>query len=377
MKKFFVLFIACLFSVSIFAEQNNQKGFITDGFWEDWELSFNLGLNYTAWHGLGFKQGDLGDNIGFHGAISASKWLTPVFGGRLEVMAAQLKTSDEANNTAKGVAIMPHIDILANLTNWIKGYEADRKYNLIFFGGFGGNFLNPEKWTSGAGFIMDGGLVNRFRANKNLSFDLELKGILAPGRDMLYPADRVTLVYAVSAGLTYRLKNRGWERAINPSELKALQDQLASSNAAIAAATADNARLAQQLADAEAAARRAQEEAANAAKNAQPQKVSETANLILFNMGSTLLSSAEKVRLDLIAEEIKAGDSNAKYELKGYADKGTGSAARNDYLSKQRAKRVYDYLVAKGVNKDQLSYEGMGGVDSHKNGAADRAAKIQ
>ncbi len=59
-------------------------------------------------------------------------------------------------------------------------------------------------------------------------------------------------------------------------------------------------------------------------------------------------------------------DSDAKFTVTGYADKETGSQARNMQLSKQRAKAVADYLVANGIaaSRIQPSAEGQGVGDT-------------
>lgn len=51
---------------------------------------------------------------------------------------------------------------------------------------------------------------------------------------------------------------------------------------------------------------------------------------------------------------------NAELRLVGYADSKTGTTARNLELSKNRSKRVFDYLVSLGVSPDVMSHEGAG-----------------
>lgn len=63
----------------------------------------------------------------------------------------------------------------------------------------------------------------------------------------------------------------------------------------------------------------------------------------------------------------------------GHADQQTGTAAGNKRVAEHRAKRVYDFLVSKGVNPKQLNYEGKGNSPDpfKKVQAANRAAIIQ
>ena len=51
------------------------------------------------------------------------------------------------------------------------------------------------------------------------------------------------------------------------------------------------------------------------------------------------------------------------FSVAGYADKKTGSVKRNQTLSEQRAKVVYDYLISLGVPASKLETSANGGVD--------------
>ena len=85
---------------------------------------------------------------------------------------------------------------------------------------------------------------------------------------------------------------------------------------------------------------------------------------VFFQIGKAVLASKDKARIQLLAQAIKSGDSNAVYEVGGYADKKTGSSRTNQRLSEKRAQVVYDALVAEGVNPSQLEQKAYGGVDA-------------
>lgn len=84
---------------------------------------------------------------------------------------------------------------------------------------------------------------------------------------------------------------------------------------------------------------------------------------VFFKIGKTDLSDEGKVNIKLIADAIKKSPAGAKYQVAGSADKATGSAALNQKLSEQRAKVVYDALIAEGVSASQLEIVSKGGVD--------------
>ena len=83
---------------------------------------------------------------------------------------------------------------------------------------------------------------------------------------------------------------------------------------------------------------------------------------VFFNINSATLSQQDKARLQLYADEIKNVEST--FSVAGYADKKTGSAKRNQALSEQRAKAVYDYLISLGVPAGKLDCTANGGVDA-------------
>ena len=82
---------------------------------------------------------------------------------------------------------------------------------------------------------------------------------------------------------------------------------------------------------------------------------------VFFDINKATLTQKDKARLQLYAEDIKNVDT--KFVVAGYADKKTGSVKRNQTLSEQRAKAVFDYLVSLGVPASKLETVANGGVD--------------
>ena len=82
---------------------------------------------------------------------------------------------------------------------------------------------------------------------------------------------------------------------------------------------------------------------------------------VFFEINKATLTQKDKARLQVYAEELKNIDG--KIEVAGYADKKTGSAKRNQTLSEQRAKTVYDYLLSLGVPASKMETVAHGGVD--------------
>lgn len=80
---------------------------------------------------------------------------------------------------------------------------------------------------------------------------------------------------------------------------------------------------------------------------------------IFFTISNTVISNAERYKVDEVANYLKA-HPKAVVSIMGYADKGTGSKAINLRLSKQRADAVYNALVNEyGVAKNRIRVESM------------------
>ena len=88
------------------------------------------------------------------------------------------------------------------------------------------------------------------------------------------------------------------------------------------------------------------------------QKVMTDLSNSLFDTGKAIIKDQAKGPLYTVVMWLKE-NPNAKVEVSGHTDN-VGGAAYNQKLSEARAKAVYDYFVANGVNADRLSYAGYG-----------------
>jgi outer membrane protein OmpA-like peptidoglycan-associated protein len=80
---------------------------------------------------------------------------------------------------------------------------------------------------------------------------------------------------------------------------------------------------------------------------------------IHFRTGSADIDPDSNSILNQVALTMKAHPEIKRIRVEGHTDE-TGSHERNVELSKQRAARVREYLVSRGVRKDRLSSEGYG-----------------
>lgn len=83
-----------------------------------------------------------------------------------------------------------------------------------------------------------------------------------------------------------------------------------------------------------------------------------TLNNVFFETGKYALLPSSEAELERVAELLQR-NATLRVELGGHTDN-VGRPEDNQRLSEQRAKAVYDYLIAKGIAANRLSYKGYG-----------------
>ena len=386
MKKIFLTFMIAAFAASAWAEDTPKKpsfaGFVSNGFWDNWEISAGLGGG-TAFSNSG-NLGSWGDRFGFEGNLSLTKWLHPVVGVRGQLQGGWFNNFDADLGKLKWPYLFVHTDVMVNASNWIGGYREDRAWYAVPFAGFGylaSNFTDKSQQKSLSGtdqeFAFTAGLLNKFRLSPAFDFNIELKGLMA--KSEICPASvsgAYMFGFTATAGITYRFNQRNWQRGVpgyTAEDIRAFQDAVAAGNAALEASKAENARLNEELAAAQAAAKEAEMAAAEAEAKAaaEAKKVntsSSPTSIIFYDYSMSKLTAKDKTRLELTADLIKNGPKDRVYTIQGHADQQTGTPAGNKRVAENRAKNVYNYLIKCGVNPKQLTYEGLGNEpDVYKN----------
>jgi peptidoglycan-binding protein ArfA len=99
--------------------------------------------------------------------------------------------------------------------------------------------------------------------------------------------------------------------------------------------------------------------AGNACSNLQPDV--KALGPITFATDASTLTPAGVQALNQVAAKLEACPG-AKVTVKGYTDN-TGNDAINMPLSENRADAVVDFLIARGVTRDQLTAKGLGSAD--------------
>ena len=325
MRKIFLTFLLVAFASAAFAEGTPKKpsvaGFVSNGFWDNWEISAGFGTG-TAFSNGG-NSGSWGDRFGFEGNLSVTKWVHPVFGMRAQLQGGWFNNFDSQIGKMTWPYMFGHMDFMVNASNWIGGYRADRVWYAVPFAGFGymaSNFTDRSQRENASGsrqdFAFTAGLLSKFRLSPAFDFNIELKGLLA--KSDICPAEMNGSYLAglsATAGITYRFNQRGWERGVpgyTADDIRAFQNAVAAGNSALEAARSENADLANRLKAAEAEADAAKAAAAAAAAKAAAeaaaaQKVNTLSptSIIFYDYSMSKLTPKEKTRLELMADLIK------------------------------------------------------------------------
>lgn len=399
MKRFLLAF-ACvaLTATTVWAEgtpkKPSVKGFVSNGFWDNWEISVGAGVGTALTNGNDL--GKMGDRLGFEGNFAVTKWMHPIAGVRLQMQGGWFNNIDPEMGKKEWPYVFVHTDFMLNFSNWVGGYREDRAYYAVPFVGFGyiaGNITDKSQRENFTGkthdFAFAFGLLNKFRLSPSFDFNIELKSLLTHSDiSALDLPGNYLFGFAATAGFTYRFNQRGWQRGVagyTADDIRAFQDAVAAGNDALACAQNENDRLSRELCDAKAAAVAAQADAdaanaraARAAREAAELSSECPTSIILYDYSASKLTAKDKTRLELTAELIKNGPKDRVYTIQGHADQQTGTKAGNKIVAEKRAKNVYDYLIKCGVSAKQLRYEGLGdSANPYSVQKANRAAIIK
>ncbi|MCD8236991.1 MAG: OmpA family protein [Prevotellaceae bacterium] len=300
--------------------------------------------------------------------VAVGKWFTPGFGLRVMYsgLSAKGATQNDAHSNGKPIGDKPwqgywlkeskfdffnlHADVMFNFSNLFFGYNEDRVWNCSPYIGLGwGRVWDAPQSKEVTANI---GIMNSFRVLPALDLNLDVRGMYVHDRfDGELGGRSGDGLLTVTVGLTYRFKQRGWERSRtivyhNEKDLQALRD-------ALNEMAAENKSLREMLSN------------TNTGTSATIIKKIAAGNLVVFKINRSELSNEARVNLGMLAEIIKEADPGAVYTITGYADAGTGNKKINERLSIERAQAVYDCLTKEfGVNPAQLKTEHKGGVDN-------------
>lgn len=331
----------------------------TNGFWDNWFVSLNTGAQFSYLNPAGSQ--DFKDRITFSGLAYVGKWFTPDMGMRLAYNGARFQGYNEKLNYMN-----LHIDAMMSVTNLIMGYNPDRIYNLVPYIGMGAvRVFDLNNYSFG----FNAGLLNTFRISDSWTVNFEMGALLAE-KDM----DGVSGskrgfddLFSLTTGVIYNIGGNTWNNSPDISALVLMNAaEIAALNEALSQEQTSNRVLRNQL--------------AQKPKEIIKEKVindhTSAPQSVFFYLNSTkMVSQEELVNLKAIADMAK--QDNVKLRVTGYADSATGNAKYNQTLSLNRAQAIANELIKMGVDKANITIEGMGGVSTLNPASYNRRVIIQ
>lgn len=348
---------------------------VTNRFGDNW--IFGAGAGASVFFGDHDKQAKLGERVAPHFSAYLGKWFSPGLGVRAGGSFGKIKgLTQNAPWMAAGVhstgerydgkpwdgywlehqefnAFHIYGDVLFNLTNIFGGYR-ERFYNISPYVGLGWMVTNDEPKQGELSANL--GIYNTFRLAKSLDLTLDLRGAMVNDRFDGETGNRKQDGQASALlGLAYKFNKRGWDKpsttiietGYDETLLNELRDR-------VAKLAADNEALKRQLGNAK----------GDVITDVQfKDRILAAPILVTFTIDTWDVRNEARVNLGFFAETIKKGNKDVVYTITGYADRGTGSADRNELLSRNRAEAIKNVLVDEfGVDPAQLRTEHKGGV---------------
>lgn len=353
----------------------NDHQVITNIFKHNWFVLADAGVN--AYWGDYTSKGSLANRLTPQFNVGVGKWFVPGFGAKLQLTGFRSRSdkwsegfythASDVYFDADGNKYWKenikwfnfNVDLMFNLSRLIAGYEGtgSSKLKNQFISSIGFGVTHPYDFpgypnNDFAGYV-ELQYSRFFSDKKNFSLDVRLRSILQSTQydgvsDQFFDEN-----YSINVGCTYYFKERGWKRSVANTTYY-IEDQ-----ATINMLREENARLKNELAAAKAAI-----SAEKVVVNQMDADLITFPYLVNFVIDKVKVVNREKVNLKVVADMMKATPAQ-KYLICGYADKHTGTVARNIWLAENRAKNVYKILTEEfGVPESQLILDDKGGVEN-------------
>lgn len=313
--------------------------FEANPFWHNWFISANFGANTLfAEH---WKDPQFKNTLTFMPTLSVGKWFNPWWGLRLQGGGGSLHGfTEDAQKMIHMHYMHLHADFMLGLINFFAPYKENRRFDIVPFAGIGG--MTRKKDQS---FIIDAGIQLRYAISPRFDVNIEYQGMILDDDLVVvggFPNDGIS---GLTAGFTYRFKNREFKRAPRTAEVMAL----AEANLALAnkVAQLQNQKPQVKIVEKEVI----KKEVADVYKTIP--------STIPFKFNSAVIQDVYDPLLYNIGTFLKE-NPNMKARIIGYADK-FGPINVNLKISEERAKAVAKVLTSEyGINPNRLMIEYVG-----------------
>ena len=305
-----------------------------------------------------------GMNTTFNFNISVGKYITPVWGTRLQFGGFQQKIGKQKTTYGGDTttALEFNLDGMVNLTNLLGGINPERKFEVY---AFAGPTLNIGKaWNESI----------TFQPTESGNYDEGINVDYTTIRKFESHGSKARIGATAGLGFAYNV-NEKWainlegRFGVTPSVFGAASDYSKAEGtgrltigAAYTFGGKKFAKVADRVIEKEVIKEVIKEVPVEVVKEVIKEIPGKASAAIFFKIGKAVISPEGMVNVKVMAKNMKENPS-ATYKIAGFADKGTGSVKTNQTLSEKRAQAVYDALIAEGISADRLEKIGMGGTD--------------
>ena len=359
--------LSCLMlAAGLTASAQEQKGTTEYVFEPHWYVQVQpVGVQYT----LG--ELDFGDLLSYNVQAAVGRQFTQLWGARLAVNAWQSKAGskfDIANKEFdwKWNYVAPTVDATFNLSNALFGFNPNRAFNLSAFAGIGLNigWGNDDAATADAGIRAMGTQVGTdgvtYTTNKGLDYLWDGTKVRLMGQFGLIGDVKINDAWSVNLELSANTLNdkynskkaKNWDWYFN-ALLGVKYNFGKTYSTRFIPAPEPEIRYVEKIVE-KIVEVPAQPVAETAATAAEPLRRD-----IFFAIGKTIIRKSEQQKVNDVVEYLKA-NPEAKVNVTGYADAGTGNDRINDRLAAGRADVVVKALKKAGISASRISYDSKG-----------------
>jgi outer membrane protein OmpA-like peptidoglycan-associated protein len=337
MKRIFAILASTALVASLSVANAQKKDF--DPYWF-------MQLQGGAAHTIG--ETSFSDLLSPSAAVSLGYQFSPVFGARLNVNGWQGKGAINGPTTVyKFNYVEGAFDVMADIASIFAGYKYDRTLNPYVFGGLGVNyaFNNDEanavadRFPTVDRYLWDGskvapiaraGVGLNIRLSNAVAFNIEGNCSFLDDHFNSKKGSKADFQIKALAGLTFSF-GKG-KPAPAPTPVPAPAPVV----------------------------REPEPEPEPAVEKVIEEPAFESLSRnILFVINKWDIRDSEQLKIDEVVEALKA-NPDTKVRVSGYADKATGTAKRNQFLSQKRAEVVAEAIANAGIDKDRIITEYFG-----------------
>ncbi|EAQ42318.1 OmpA family protein [Polaribacter sp. MED152] len=380
------LLLSCVFTLS--AQNSKDK-------YDHWAIDLGAGIHTV---GASLSPGYNPSLFG-QGSLGIRYMLNNRFGLRLDLGYSSFQ--DEAALPFKSNYYRASLEGVVNMGDVLKFHTWTNRFNLMMHGGVGAASLNITEPTDNGGdpmMALNFGITPQFRINNRMSLFLDFSSLIHfyqddnfDGGPNLSPRESNISLFNTSLGLSFALgKNKQladsyfMEEVVVNDELEEIKNRLAAAEKEIEVlknkelAATPNQELIMTELDERYVRKDEADKYANVVTGSNVDFIRQLLNSgyinVYFDVNKTRIQDGSLNSVNYL-KQFLIDNPTVNAELIGYADE-TGSEERNKTLSQNRAKRVFDVLVAAGISPARLSYYGGGEDKSVTEDARQFARKV-